>query len=136
MTFLGCGNKRDCTGIALVASLIIGIIAAFLQITAVFTLTPIFSIVAFGIAVVYLAVVLLAAASTQRNQSCNLCCTPLTALLFGIAGTILVAVILLLITFAATSVIGAIFVGALFFFFSLTISSTLCFVRCLLNCER
>ena len=30
MTFLGCGNKRDCTGIALVASLIIGIIAAFL----------------------------------------------------------------------------------------------------------
>lgn len=136
MTFLNCGNRRDCTGFALVASLIIGIIAAFLQITAVFTLTPIFSIVAFGIVVVYLLAVLLAIAAIHKNQSCNLCCTPLSALLVGIAGTIFVAVILLLIGFPATSVIGAIFVGALFFFFALTISSTLCFVRCLLNCER
>ena len=136
MTFCNCGNRRDCTGIALVASLIIGIIATFLQITAVFTLTPVYSIVALGIAVVYLAVVLLTNATARKDSSCNLCCTPLSALLFGIAGTIFVAIVLLLIEFAATSIIGAIFVGALFFFFALTIFSTICLIRCLLNCEH
>ncbi len=136
MTFCNCGNRRDCTGIALVASLIIGIVATFLQITATFTLTPVYFTVALGIAIAFLAIVLLATASTRKDSFCNQCCTPLTALLFGIAGTIFVALVLLLIGFAATSILGAIFVGALFFFFSLTISSTLCFVRCLLSCER
>lgn len=136
MAFLNCENRHDCTAIAFVASLIIGIIAAFLQITAVITLTPIFSIVAFGIAVVYLAVVLIATALNQRVTSCNHCCVPLSALLVGILGTILSSVILLAITFAATSIIGAIVVGALFFFFSLTISSTTCLIKCFLNCSN
>ena len=134
MPFLNCENRRDCTGIAFVVSLIIGVIAAFLQITAVITLTPIFSIVAFGVAAIYLAVTLIASALTQRASACNNCCIPLFAVLVGILGTILTSVILLAITFAATSVIGAIIVGALFFFFSLMIISVACLIRCFLNC--
>ena len=136
MTFCNCGNRCDCTGISLVSSLIIGIIATFLQITATFTLTPVYSIVALGIAVAYLAIVLLSTATTRKDASRNLCCTPLSALLVGIAGTIFVAIILLLIDFAATSIVGAIFVGALFFFFALTIFSMICLIRCLWNCEH
>ena len=68
MSIVNCGKRRECSGIALVASLIIGIIAAFLQITAVITLTPIFYIVALGIAIVYLAVTLLAASRSEGTE--------------------------------------------------------------------
>lgn len=134
MSIVNCGKRRDCTGIALIASLIIGILAAFLQITAVITLTPIFSIVALGIAIVYLAVTLIATSLSQGIADCNGCCAPLSAVLLGILGTILFAVILLAITFAATSVIGAIVVGALFFSFSLMITSTACLAKCFASC--
>ncbi len=136
MAFINCETKHDCTAIAFIASLIIGIIAAFLQITAVITLAPLFAIVAFGIAILYLAVTLIAASLTQKEISCRNFCTPVSALLIGILGTILFSAILLIITFAATSVIGAIFVGALFFSFSLLITSTACFAKCLINCSN
>jgi len=134
MSIVNCGKRRDCSGIALIASLIIGIIAAFLQITAVITLTPVFSIVAFGIAIVYLAVTLLAASRSEGTTECNGYCTSLNVTLIGILGTILFSVILLAITFAATSVIGAIVVGALFFFFSLMITTIACLAKCLASC--
>lgn len=135
MTFLNCENRRDCLGIALIISLIIGVVAAFLQITAVFTLTPVVFLVAFGIAILYLAITLIAASAAQRT-TCNRCCSSLSWLLFGIAGTLLSSVVLLLIAFPATSVVGALFVGVLFFFFTLTISSVTCFVRCLADCRN
>ena len=134
MSIVNCGKRRDCTGIAFIASLIIGIIAAFLQITAVITLTPVFSIVALGIAIVYLAVTLLTTSLSGGIAECNGCCASLSAVLIGILGTILTAVILLAITFAATSVIGAIVVGALFFFFSLLITATTCLAKCFASC--
>jgi len=134
MSIMNCGKRQECSSIALIASLIIGIIAAFLQITAVITLTPVFSIVALGIAIVYLAVTLLATSLSGNIAEYNGCCTPLNAVLIGILGTILFSVILLAITFAATSVIGAIVVGALFFFFSLMITTTACLAKCLANC--
>ena len=130
MSIVSCGKRRECSGIALIASLIIGIIAAFLQITGVITLTPIVSIVA----IVYLAVTLLAASLSHGATECNGCCTSLNAALIGILGTILTSAILLLITFAATSVIGAIVVGALFFFFSLMITTIACLAKCLAGC--
>ena len=133
MSTFNCENRRDCTAIALVISLIIGIVTAFLQITGVITLTAIFSIVAFGIAVLYLAVTLIAAA-LSHGVSCSSACIPTSSLLLGILGTIISAVILLAVGFAATSVIGAIIVGILFFSFSLMISSTACLIRCLTNC--
>ena len=53
-----CNCRNNCTSIAVVVSIIIGIITAFLRITGVITATPAFLWVVFGIAVVYLAVVL------------------------------------------------------------------------------
>ena len=67
-----CNCRNNCTSIAVVVSIIIGIITAFLRITGVITVTPAFLWVVFGIAVVYLAVVL---ATTAVRP---------TALLFGI----------------------------------------------------
>ncbi len=129
MSLFGCENRFSCTVFAVVASLIIGIITAFLQITAVITLAPAFLWVVLGIAVIYLAVTLLAAALTNRASPCA--GTTLSVLLAGILGSILFSVILLGVGFAATSVVGAIFAGILLFFFSLTIIGTACLVRCL-----
>ena len=53
--------RVSCSVFAVVASLIIGIITAFLRITAVISLTPAFLWVLLGISVVYLAVTLIAA---------------------------------------------------------------------------
>ena len=63
------------------------------------------------------------------------CCTAVSTVLAGILGTILFSLVLLAVTFAATSVIGAIFVGLLLFFFSLTITATACLVKCRANCD-
>ena len=126
MAFLNCECRCNCTPLAFVASLIIGIIAAFLQITAVITVTPAFLWVLFGIAVGFLAIGLLAPCCRQESE-CG--CNALSALLIGALGTILVAVILLGVTFAATSVVGAIFIGLLLFFFAFLLSSAACLIR-------
>lgn len=123
-----------CTIIAVVASLIIGIITAFLRITAAITLTPAFLWVLLGIAVVYLAVTLVSGA-IFRKECCDDLCTIVSAVLVGIIGTVLLSIILLAIEFAATSVTGAILAGALLFFFFLAITSTACLVRCFFNCN-
>lgn len=134
MSNMNCNCRPSCTVIAVIASIIIGIITAFLSITAVITLTPAFLWVLLGIAVVYLAITLGASILSGRTaRSCV--CTGLSAFLTGILGTVLTSVILLGITFAAASVIGAIITGALLFFFSLIITSAVCLIRCLTNCD-
>ena len=42
MALFNCSCKRDCALFAVIASLILGVVAALLQITAVITVTPIF----------------------------------------------------------------------------------------------
>lgn len=123
-----------CTVFAVSASLIFGVITAFLRITAAITITPSFLWALLGVAVVYLAV-LLVSASLFRNVCCGSLCTIITSLLSGILGTILLSVVLLGIEFAATSVLGAVLAGALLFFFFLAVTSTACLVRCLFNCN-
>lgn len=132
MTNLFCTCKTSCTALAVFASLIIGIITAVLRFTAVITTTPAFLWVLFGIAVVYLTLLLIS--SRLRRRQSTYCCQDLSALLAGILGTILFAVILLGITFAATSVLGAIITGALLFFFSLTVTSAACLTSCTSGC--
>ena len=131
MDFCCCGSRRSCVLAAFVASLVIGIVTAFLRITAVITLTPVFLWVVFGIAVGYLAVLTLAAFLTRNADGCVGTGSPLTAVLAGILGTVLLSVVLLAITFVATSVVGAILTGGLLFFFSLTVTATACLIRCL-----
>ena len=128
------GCRPGCVFIGVAASLIIGVITAFLRITAAITLTPAFLWVLLGIAVVYLAVTLIAGA-VSRNRCCEGLCTIITALLAGIIGTIVLSIVLLAIEFVATSILGAVLTGALLFFFFLMITSTACLVRCFYNCN-
>lgn len=137
MASCDCNCKLGCTFIGLIASIIIGIIAAVLNFTAVITVTPAFLWVLFGIAVVYLALALVGTAHARTDNRSRPCiCSALSALLTGILGTVLFSVILLGVEFAATSVLGAIFVGVLLFFFSLTVTSTACLVKCYAGCDE
>lgn len=130
-----CNCKFSCPLLALVLSAIVGVLAAFFQITGVITVTPAFLWVVLGIAVVYLAV-LAVAGSLHCGCKCVRCvCQALQVLLLGILGAVLVSVILLAVGIVATSVVSAILVGLMLFFFSLTITGTACYVRCLNDCE-
>ena len=130
MAFFNCEGKRDCVGISVLISIVIGVITAFLRITGVITATPAFLWVVFGIAVVYLAI-LVAAYLGQAQPTVSCVRFSLSALLTGILFSILLSVILLAIPFAATSIVGAILVGLLLLFFSLTITTSACLVKCL-----
>ena len=132
MAIFSCGCKSDCAGLAIVSSIIIGIITVFLRYTAVITVTPAFLWVTLGIAVVYLAV-LLAVSPTIRRSGCV--CTNLPVLLTGILGTTLLSIVLLAVPFEATSVIGAIITGALLLFLSLIITTVACLIKCILGCN-
>lgn len=136
MNFFGCNCKLDCTAEAVIVAAIVGVLAAFAQITGVIVLAPVFLAVAFGIAVVYLAVVLVAAALAQRPHRGCCACRPLQAVLSGILGTILLALVLLAVGIVATSVVSAILVGLLVFFFALVFMGTVCLVKCLGDCEE
>lgn len=127
--------RTGCTVFAVVASLIIGVITAFLRITAAITVTPAFLWVLLGIAVVYLAVILVVSAVFRRG-CCESLCSTVNALLAGILGTVLLSIVLLAVEFAATSVVGAVITGALLFFFFLAVTSATCLVRCLFECEE
>ena len=131
-----CNRGAQCSLLAIAASVIIGIITTLLTITAVITITPVFLWVVLGIAVVYLAVNLLVSAKVRCCGTCRCIDTPLSLVLVGILGTILTSIILLAVSFAATSVLGAIIAGALLLFFSLFITSTACLIRCLAGIEN
>ena len=130
-----CNCKISCPVLALVVSAIIGVLTAFFQITAVITVTPVFLWVVFGIAVVYLAVLTVAGALRCGCECVRCACAALETVLTGILGTILVSTILLAVGIVATSVLSAILVGLLLFFFSLTLTGTACYVRCLNDCK-
>ncbi|MBE6798424.1 MAG: hypothetical protein E7525_01385 [Ruminococcaceae bacterium] len=129
-----CNRRVDCSILALAASIIIGIVAGILRFTAVITLTVPFLWVTFGIALGFLVLLFLKALIGGRTCNNECVCAALPLLLLGILVTLLTSVILLGITFVATSVIGAIVTGVLLAAFSLIFTSTACFVRCTANC--
>ncbi len=132
---LFCNNgNRDCVGLATAVSVIVGITAAFLRITAIITVAPAFLWVLFGIAVIYLAVLLATAPAMRTNSRCVQ--RTLSALLVGILGTLLLSIVLLAVAFAATSVVGAIVVGLLLLTFSLTVTTTACLILCLVRANN
>ena len=115
-----CGCRSSCTGIALVTSIIIGVVAAFLRLMAVITVTPAFLWVTLGIAVGYLGILLIGSLFSHNNSGSA------GAILAGILGTALLSVVLLAIPFVATSVTGAVLTGLLLFFVSLTLTAVAC----------
>ncbi len=129
MSVLGCGCRNICTSIAVVVSLIVGIVTAFLRVMAIITVTPAFLWVTFGIAIGYLALLLAGALFSQNTVGQACFAKTVSALLAGILGTILFSIVLLAIPFVATSIVGAIVTGILLFFFSLAVISTACFVK-------
>ena len=135
MSIFGCNCRNRCVLLAIAASVIIGIVAAFLFITGAVTVTPVFLIVAFGIAIAALGVAAVTAALVRRYAG-DCLCTALQAVLTGILGTVLVSVVLLAVGITATSVISAILVGLAAGFFALTVTAGACFVRCLADCEE
>ena len=118
-----------------VASIILGIVAAFLTFTAVVAVTPAFLWVLFGIAVVYLGILLVASALTDSSHADTCLCSAINALLIGILGTVVLALVLLAVGIVATSVISAILVGFLLLFFFLILTSTACLIRRLIHCR-
>ncbi len=129
-----CDCKKSCTWFAVAASIIIGIVTFILQFTATITVTPAFLWALLGTAVVYLLVSPVSVYFARSAGGSRCICPAITALIWGILGTILTAVILLGIAFAATSVIGAIITGLLFAFFTLTVTSVSCIIKCISGC--
>ena len=135
MNECNCMFKCPCILAAEIVSLIIGIVAAFLQITGMIAIgTPLLWVL-LGIAVSYLGLLVVAAALHGGGESCDCLCLALRVLLAGILGTVLFAAILLVVDIAAASPLGALLTGLLVFSFALTLTASACFVRSLLGCE-
>ena len=130
-----CNCRSDCTLLGIIVSITIGIIAAILRYTAIVTVTPAFLWVIFGIAVVYLGITPLLGALGRLTGSGICICAPLTGIIAGTLGTILAGVLLLGISFAATSPVGAIIFGFLAGFFTLVLTSVACLTRCIARCD-
>lgn len=134
MSNLTCGCRNECIGISVLASIVIGIITAFLTFSATITVGNAFLWVALGIAVLFLALAFLVSGFIRYSGIRSCICRSLSLLITGIAGSILTALILLAIEFAATSIIGAIITGLLLLSFSLIITSVICIIRCATDC--
>lgn len=135
MSMLSCNCRCNCTLAAIIISALAGVVTAFLQVTAVITIAPVFLWVIFGISVAYLAGLLLAAPRCGCREFSPCQCDALNTLLVGILGTILFSLVLLAVGIIATSVINAIIVGLAVGFFALTLTATACFVRNLFDCR-
>lgn len=134
MTFCSCGCRRSCALTAVVASAILGVVAAFLQISGTITVTPAFLWVVLGIAVVYLGVLVVATALRRGERQACLC-SALSVVLAGILGSALFAVVLLAVGIVATSVLSAVLVGLTVAGLALTVTGSACLVRCLADCD-
>ena len=135
MNSCGCNPRINCTILALIISIIVGVVTAFLQILGVITATTAFLWVALGIAVVYLAGLVVASARNRRTERPACVCRVLNALLTGILGTVLLSLVLLAVGIVATSVLSAIGVGVLLFFLTLIFTASACYVRCVADCN-
>ena len=133
MNNLCCPCKCSCALVSVVASLVAGVIAAFLLITGVFTLTPTALVAVAAVAAAYLGALTLAAVLGRCDRA-RACCGSLNTLLVGLLGTVFLAALLLAVGITATSVISAILVGTFIGFVSLSLLVSACLVRCLTAC--
>lgn len=136
MQITNCFCKRDCTAWAVIISIVVGILAAFLQITAVIDLPIAAFIGVLGVAIAFLAILLIVSALTRRSEPVSCLCSAVSAALLGALGSAATAIVLLAIPFAATSILGAIIVGLFAASFTLLLTATACLVRCLTGCNQ
>lgn len=129
-----CHERVDCSILAIGTAILVGVVAGILRYTAVITVAPLFLQVAFGIGLVTLAVLFVRALIGRGTTQGDCACAILSLLLLGILGTLLTSLILLGITFVATSVVGAILTGSLFAALALIVTTVACFIKCRANC--
>ena len=122
--------------VALIAGVILGVVAAFAQITGAFALTPANLTAALEIAFAALGILLVTASLDCRQTGRRCRCTALNALLAGILGTVALAALLLVVGITATSVLSALLVGIGVFFFTLLVGAAACYLRALAGCEE
>lgn len=129
-----CNFKLSCTAASVIASVIIGLITTFLQVTAAISVSDTFLWVTFGIGVVYLGALVVTSMLRRGGEGSCCVCSAVRTLLFGILGTVLLSTVLLATGIVATSVFNAVLLGVLLFFFSLMISVSACTVKCFFSC--
>ncbi len=134
MNLCNCDNSFSCKGVAIVLSVIVGVLTTILRITGILTVPTVFFWVAFGVALGFLGLALLTSAGARSNCVCVGKCNILSTLVVAAILTALLALIPIGVTFSATGVTGSIVIGLLLLFFTLTISSAACYVKCLVNC--
>ncbi len=135
MNLCNCKNSRDCTLAAVVASVIIGVVAAFLNFSATIAIPAFVYWIFFGVALVFLAFSLLVAPFVDRKESRDCLCSALSTFLIGVFGTVLLSLVLVLVDIAATGLLSSVLIGLLFASFTLTIASVACLIKCLFNCN-
>ncbi len=125
-----CNTRVDCSFLSIAAAIIVGVVAAIVQFTAIVTFTTVFYIVAFGVAVLFLAILLALVPVLYRALCQSSCGFNIKLVTAGILGSIATSIILLAVGFAATSGLGAVFVGLLAAFFTLMVTSIACTINC------
>lgn len=129
-----CQCKFNCSGIAVIASIIVGVIAAFLTFSGNIAISTYLLWAFFGIGLSFLALTL--TVMGLKDYDCTECiCPPLATMLAGVFGTIAMSLVLLLVDVAVATVVGAILYGLLFLFFTLLITSVACIIKCFTGCR-
>lgn len=134
MNLCECKNKCECALTAIIASVVIGIVAVFLNFSAIITVTPMLLWIFFAVAILMLTVGLLTAREIRRQENQQCYCSGLTAFLAGILLTVLVSVVLLVVDIAATGLLSSILVGILAGSFALMLTSAVCIIKALFGC--
>lgn len=130
-----CCCRRDCTTWAIVAAVVAGVLAVFLQVTGVIAIATPALTAALGVGLVALAVLLLAMATNQNADGYCLCRSVGTALV-GAVGSIVLAVLLLALDLPAAGFAFLLLTGLLVAAFVLLLASVVCLIRCLAGCNR
>lgn len=133
MAFCNCCRKDNCTAVAIVVALVVGIVAAFAQILGAIAVGTVFLWAVLAGAAVYLLALVAAVAVGRRTE--RQCCNTLQTILVGILGALLVSAVLLLVDISA-GVLLAVLIGLLAFFVALVLTASVCYVRCGSNCEE
>ena len=123
-----------CSIIAVIVAAILGVIAVFLQFAGLITVPTVLLSATFIIAVAYLLVLAAAWVLLRGAVKRNCLCSAVYTLLAGIAGTALIAA-LLMITGIAGGVFGSILIGLLVFIFTLIIGGTICLIAKETDCD-
>ena len=130
-----CCCRRDCTTWAIVAAVVAGVLAVFLQVTGIITIGTAALTAALGVGLVSLAVLLLALSTTQPGDGYCLC-RSVGAALAGAVGTIVLAIVLLALDLPATGLAFLLLTGLLVAAFTLLLASIVCLIRCVSGCNR